>query len=328
MELSAFLFNFALKRIIMMLKKAWIIVVLLAVLTGCSCSGDKEGGEPVAQYQSIDTVPMLIMQIQQCSRLYTTEIHVHKIVTHDDVVSIKGTLLKQDIDIKLPLGDRKIAIPMDATLKAYIDFSNFGPSNIERQGDKITIVLPDPKVEMTSSKINQKEIKEYKVMRSASMRFENVPADGSKGMKDEYMDSIEPFNFKDAVPFQTAYLSGYLADKYDVAAEDSIDTANKRIKNTTEQAFRDTVQGYSSVIRQSGNINLNNAKAKYALYPVWLLTTTYQGKQYQFAMNGQTGKFVGNMPMDKGAYWKWRLIYTGVLGAAAWIVLYLVSNFF
>ena len=161
MELSAFLFNFALKRIIMMLKKAWIIVVLLAVLTGCSCSGDKEGGEPVAQYQSIDTVPMLIMQIQQCSRLYTTEIHVHKIVTHDDVVSLKGTLLKQDIDIKLPLGDRKIAIPMDATLKAYIDFSNFGPSNIERQGDKITIVLPDPKVEMTSSKINQKAIREY-----------------------------------------------------------------------------------------------------------------------------------------------------------------------
>jgi hypothetical protein len=145
----------------MMLKKAWIIVVLLAVLTGCSCSGDKEGGEPVAQYQSIDTVPMLIMQIQQCSRLYTTEIHVHKIVTHDDVVSLKGTLLKQDIDIKLPLGDRKIAIPMDATLKAYIDFSNFGPSNIERQGDKITIVLPDPKVEMTSSKINQQAIREY-----------------------------------------------------------------------------------------------------------------------------------------------------------------------
>jgi hypothetical protein len=82
-------------------------------------------------------------------------------VTHDDVVSLKGTLLKQDIDIKLPLGDRKIAIPMDATLKAYIDFSNFGPSNIERQGDKITIVLPDPKVEMTSSKINQKAIREY-----------------------------------------------------------------------------------------------------------------------------------------------------------------------
>ena len=144
-----------------MLKQAWISIALLVVLTGCSCAGDKEDAQAVSSYQSIDTVPMLIMQIQQCSRLYTTEFRVHKIVTHDDVVSLRGSLLKQDINIKLPLGDRKIAIPMDATLKAYIDFSQFGPSNIERQGDKITILLPDPKVELTSSKINQKAIREY-----------------------------------------------------------------------------------------------------------------------------------------------------------------------
>ena len=135
-------------------------LTLLLVLTGCSCA-DSDNRQAAATYQAIDTVPMLIMQIQQCSKLYTTEVHVHKIVTHDDVVSLKGSVLKQNINIKLPLGDRKIAIPMDATLKAYIDFSQFGLSNIERDGDKITIVLPDPKVELTSSKVNQKDIKEY-----------------------------------------------------------------------------------------------------------------------------------------------------------------------
>lgn len=82
----------------------------------------------------------------------------------------------------------------------------------------------------------------YSITRQGTLDFEHVPVDGSTKMQDELMQSIEPFNFKDAVPFQTAYLSGYLADKYDVAAEDSIDTANKRIKNTTEQAFRETVQ--------------------------------------------------------------------------------------
>ena len=140
--------------------KTLIGLALLALMAGCSCQGDKEGAAD-ARYQGIDTVPMLIMQIQQCSRLYTTEFHVHKIVTHDDVVSLKGNVLKQNINIKLPLGDRKIAIPMDATLKAYIDFGEFSQANIERNGDKITIVLPDPKVEMTSSKVNQKAIKEY-----------------------------------------------------------------------------------------------------------------------------------------------------------------------
>ena len=136
-----------------------LFFVCSALLAGCSCSGEPE--QQHAEYQSIDTVPMLIMQIQKCSKLYTTEYQIHKIVTHDDVVKLQGSLLKQNINIKLPLGDRKVAIPMDATLKAYIDFSNFSEKNIERDGQKITILLPDPKVELTSSKINQKEIKSY-----------------------------------------------------------------------------------------------------------------------------------------------------------------------
>ena len=86
---------------------------------------------------------------------------MHKILTHDDVVRLKGSLRKHSFNIKMPLGDRKIAIPMDAKLKAYIDFSEFSESNIERQGAKITIILPDPKVTMTSSKIDQKNVKEY-----------------------------------------------------------------------------------------------------------------------------------------------------------------------
>ena len=130
------------------------------LLAGCSCSGQAPDEEPVT-YQSIDTVPMLVMQIQKCSRLYTTEYKVHKIVTHDDVVRLQGSLLKQNINIRLPLGDRKVAIPIDATLKAYIDFSEFSEANVEREGGKITILLPDPKVELTSSKVNQKEIRSY-----------------------------------------------------------------------------------------------------------------------------------------------------------------------
>ncbi|MBR6275441.1 MAG: DUF4230 domain-containing protein [Prevotella sp.] len=130
------------------------------LMTGCSCNGNKDKTQ-TESYTGIDTVPMLIMQIQKSSRLYTTEYHIHKIITHDDVVKLQGNLLKQNIDIKLPVGDRKVAIPIDATLKAYIDFSDFSEKNIERNGQKITILLPDPKVEMTSSKVNQREIKTF-----------------------------------------------------------------------------------------------------------------------------------------------------------------------
>ena len=135
------------------------VLAFLPLAWSCSCNNDRQ--EPSAEEIVIDTIPQMVMQIQQCSRLYTTEVKVHKIVTHDDVVRLKGNLMNRQFNIPLPLGDRKIAIPMDATLKAYIDFSEFDEKSIERDGDKITILLPDPQVVLTSSKINQKEIKEY-----------------------------------------------------------------------------------------------------------------------------------------------------------------------
>ena len=137
------------------------IIILIMTLTTLLMTGCKSENGDTAQDIVTDTVPSLVIQIQKCARLYTTEYHIHKIVTHNDILKLKGNILRKDIDIKLPLGERKIAFPMDATLKAYIDFSDFSESNIERNGEKITILLPDPKVVMTSSKINRDEVKEY-----------------------------------------------------------------------------------------------------------------------------------------------------------------------
>ena len=140
------------------------VVVIVGGLYFCGdwrLQSDDEARQEAAIAQGIDTVPMLIMQVQKCSKLYTAEYRVHKIVTHDDALRLKGSLLKKQFDIKVPMADRKIAIPMDAKLKAYIDFSNFSEENIERDGRKITIVLPDPQVTMTSSKIDQKNVRQY-----------------------------------------------------------------------------------------------------------------------------------------------------------------------
>ena len=139
----------------------FVSVVMLSAAIMMTACGSKTEQEKPSEATVVDTIPQLVMQIQQCSRLYTTEVKVHKIVTHDDVVRLKGNLMSRQFNILLPLGDRKIAIPMDATLKAYIDFSEFDERSIERNGDKITVLLPDPQVVLTSSKINQKEIKEY-----------------------------------------------------------------------------------------------------------------------------------------------------------------------
>lgn len=137
------------------------VLVVLGLLFCHSRIVHEDTEAPAPVVQGIDTLPMLVTQVQQCAKLYTAEYRVHKIITHDDVVRLKGTVLQRDFNFKVPLGDRKIAIPMDAKLKAYIDFSLFSEKNIERQGDKITILLPDPKVTMTSSKIDQKNVRQY-----------------------------------------------------------------------------------------------------------------------------------------------------------------------
>ncbi len=165
----------------------------------------------------------------------------------------------------------------------------------------------------------------YSIVRGGSIGFSSVPVDGSTKMDDVLMESIEPFKVTEAVPFNGAYLAGYLADKYDVDAEDSITRANERIEKSTSDEFLKTVDSsYDTVIPKITSINLNNGRAKYALYPVWILNTSWNGKKYSFAMNGQTGKFVGDLPVDNGAYKKWLFGLTGIVGAAVFALSYLL----
>ena len=176
----------------------------------------------------------------------------------------------------------------------------------------------------SDSNYDYTETRFYLIKRAGKIGFEHVPVDGSEKMADDLMESIEPFNFSDAIDFKTAYLSGFLADKYDVDADQSIERANKRIKRSTEDTFASTVKGYTTVIPEHTDIHLHNGCAKYALYPVWILSTSWNGKNYTFAMNGQTGKFVGDLPVDKGAYFKWLLGLTGAVGAACMALSYLI----
>ena len=136
----------------------WNIIALLSLLSMTGCNGNEE---PMAEEEPIDTLPAILIQMRQCSRMYTTEYKVHKILTHDDVIRVKGTLFNQDYIFRLPIGDRKIAIPMEATLKAYIDMSELTEESIVREGDRITVKLPRPHVALTSTKIDQKNIREY-----------------------------------------------------------------------------------------------------------------------------------------------------------------------
>lgn len=147
------------------------------------------------------------------------------------------------------------------------------------------------------------ETRHYHVVRAGSLAFEKIPVDASSKMPDDHMDSIEPFDYTQLRPFSTAYLPGYLADKYDVTIDDSRDRADTRCRETLAQALRDTVTGYGACVTEREDIALRRGKVHHALLPVWMLSTKWHGQDFLFAMNGQTGKLVGDLPTDRGRFW-------------------------
>lgn len=210
---------------------------------------------------------------------------------------------------------------IDEIKGVYVPFWLFDAdalANMSYRATKVRVWM-DKRYEYTETRF-------FHVIRGGSIGFEHIPVDGSSkiDLSADMMESLEPFDFKDAVDFQTAYLSGYMADKYDVDADSTIQRANERIRKSVEENFRQTVQGYNTVKPEQSNINLKNSEAKYALYPVWLLNTTWNGQKYTFAMNGQTGKFVGNLPLDKNAYWSCFGKVAGAVAAASMLILSLI----
>lgn len=115
------------------------------------------------------------------------------------------------------------------------------------------------------------------VAREGTMEFWHVPVDGSAEMDDSTTESIEPFDYRALTEFNPAYLAGY-----------------------------------QTVTVKRRNLSSHGGKAHYALLPVWLFETVYRDKKYQFAINGQTGKMVGELPVDRGAFWRYLCGFTAV----------------
>lgn len=165
----------------------------------------------------------------------------------------------------------------------------------------------------SDSRYNYVKTDSYKSYRSGNMEFEKIPVDGSTRFDDKIMNSIEPFDYKKMVEFNYSYLSGFLSEIYDVDSDKAYEIAIERAKKSAVQELKNDIKGYSSVtvLNQQHRVNLQNKE--YALLPVWLLNIKYKDKMYTFAMNGQTGKLIGNIPIDKKkVFIMWISIFLGL----------------
>lgn len=178
----------------------------------------------------------------------------------------------------------------------------------------------------SDSRYNYTETRYYSVTRGGNLDFRRVPVDGSSAMPDDLMESVEPFEMNDETEFATAYFAGYMADKYDVDADTSKERANARIKESAVATLRSTVNGYATVNVESSNVSFSNNRYRYAMYPVWILNTTWNGQKFIFAMNGQTGRFVGNLPVDRKKYWGYFFLYMIIISAVLFGIVWLFTK--
>lgn len=166
----------------------------------------------------------------------------------------------------------------------------------------------------------------YDITRSGEMDFVRIPVDAATRMDDALMDSIEPYDMTKAVSYDAAYFSGYLADRYDVKEKEAQPRANERILNTFRNTMRNAVGEYTEVKQKAENINLTSAKAEYAMLPVWMMTTKYEGNSYTFGINGQSGKMVGSLPVDKGLYRKYLCLAALISMAVMQVLVYFMGG--
>lgn len=139
----------------------------------------------------------------------------------------------------------------------------------------------------------------YKIIRDGSATFKNVPIDGSKRFPDDLMNTIQPYDYNKIVPYNHAYLSGFLAERYDVEGEITKAEIEPKVLLEAKNQFLNTSKTLSQINIKSNTLKTKEYSIKYALLPVYMVNIKYGGKMYTFAMNGQTGEFIGNIPVDK-----------------------------
>ena len=158
----------------------------------------------------------------------------------------------------------------------------------------------------------------YSVSRGASMYFTYLPHDASKKADDKIMDSIGPFNFEEIENFSYSYLTGFLAEKYDVPKEEVYPDIKALAERSVISELRGSINGYDTSIVDASNVQVHESKFHYSLLPIWMLTYIYKGKTYLYAMNGQTGRTFGSLPLcDKKLN-----IFTIILFAIVFLVVF------
>lgn len=158
------------------------------------------------------------------------------------------------------------------------------------------------------------ETKKYQIVRKGKIDINNVEELAFTKIDNDLLNGIAPYNENEAMNFSMPYLSGFFAEQYDINKEEITPKIEEQINRYTKSLISDTIPEFSFVKEQSSNTNILSKEMNYTLLPAWILTYQYEGKTYVFAVNGQTGKSFGELPINNKKVFS---VATGVFAAAS-----------
>lgn len=147
----------------------------------------------------------------------------------------------------------------------------------------------------------------YGLVKEAECDFRNMAVCASASLDVGEMESLEPFEFSDMVSFDAGYLSGFYADCYDKNQDQTLEQAKYRAqvrfdKEMEEAVYKSKMTSSAMDVRRSHKSpDITVERVYYALMPIWFLTFCYQEEVFTVSVNGQTGKFAGNLPVKKSS---------------------------
>ncbi len=143
------------------------------------------------------------------------------------------------------------------------------------------------------------ETKTFRIKRVGKIDFKGFPHPALSGEHSKALKYVNPYDDKDFRDFTMAYLSGFLAEKRDTERADVQQDVDNELKEYSKKIYQETIVGYDTVHVDSVDVKTLKEDWQYAMMPVWMMNYLYNGRDYLYAMNGQTGKNYGELPLNK-----------------------------
>jgi hypothetical protein len=140
------------------------------------------------------------------------------------------------------------------------------------------------------------------LLKKAQVELDYVPFDANKHLDNTITKAIEPYNYDELCKFDSAYLSGFIAQKYDVESEEGRQEIKNRCALTIENIFTQMKSKFYVNDATFVQETLESEEIHYALLPIWLVNIKYKNENYMIVVNGQTGKVVGKLPLNMQKY--------------------------